>query len=727
MKAFTIIFFLLICLSPNVFSQNIIELDDNSSEISANLKEYIYVYKDDSQQLTFNDIAAPDFQNNFKLQEKKTMIFGFTESHVWLRFQLRNSSNSFYPWFFEISYAPLDSVILYHQSAENTDNNWQQLLAGDQIPIDQWPVFHKNAVFPIRHSNDEIHTYFIRIKTKGSIQLPISLTDYETFQKNTNSENLIFGFYYGILLVMFLYNFLLFIAIRRVSYLYYCLYILAFLVGQLALLGHGFQYVWGNNLWFSSIALPLGLSIGIFFSIQFAMSFLYTKQKTPIWHKILLGYASLSVLFILAALFLDYNISIKITSLGTFVLTFLLLSVGTIAFLKGQKAALFYVIAWSLLLIGLMFALLVAAGVLPRTFFFTYAPSFGGAAEVILLSLGLADMINQYRADKEKAQANSLKQVQENERIVREQNTILEKKVAERTEEIELQNQEIVTQNEELQQQQEEIMSQRDFIQERNARLSEINLQVKSSINAAKAIQNAILPLQEKIETLFSDHFILYRPKDIVSGDFYWVEELGNKTIVAAFDCTGHGVPGAFMSLVGNTQIDKIVRIAKISDPAEILTHLHTEVRNFLRQDDTDNEHGMDASLAVVEKLENRQVKITFCGAKRPLYYLEKGENLQVIKGDRKSIGGRQNKEKPFTNKEIILAEGSSIYLGSDGLEDQNDVARKKIGSIQLFNFLSEIKELPMNEQKQHLDKFLDRHMEDTVQRDDMLLLGFVV
>ncbi len=324
------------------------------------------------------------------------------------------------------------------------------------------------------------------------------------------------------------------------------------------------------------------------------------------------------------------------------------------------------------------------------------------------------------------------------------------------------QNQEILTQNEELYQQQEEIMTQREFIESRNAELDEINQklmansqslkasvhqleerekqiqvqnellvarekQIASSLNAALTIQNAILPYKAKLDTLLKEYFLIYRPKDVVSGDFFWLNEIENKTILAVVDCTGHGVPGAFMSLIGNTLLDKIIRVWKILDPAQILERLHQEIKIVLRQEETGNNYGMDISLLCLEKQDQALYKLTFAGAKSIMYLMRPDEMQLKVKGDRRSIGGFQNESICFTNQKFKLCQGDFICVGSDGFVDQNNKRRKSFGEKRLMSLLKEISTQPVDLQKKRLEEALQAHMKGTTQRDDILLLGFFV
>ena len=308
------------------------------------------------------------------------------------------------------------------------------------------------------------------------------------------------------------------------------------------------------------------------------------------------------------------------------------------------------------------------------------------------------------------------------------QNQRKNKLLAAKNSKIEEQNSELQAQAEELQQNQEEIMAQRDAIAQKSEVLAEQNDKIEKSINAAKTIQTAILPYQEQMQKMFKEFFVVFRPRDVVSGDFYFAEEVDRKVVVAAVDCTGHGVPGAFMSLIGSTLLEKIVLVYKITDPATILEKLHEEVRILLRQKETSNRDGMDLVLCVLEKQEDGKIKVYFAGAKRPLYYTE-GNDTQVftLKGTRKSIGGEQNESILFETQTLVLSPNSCLYLSSDGVTDQNDAERVKLGESKLKYTLSSIAQKSMDIQKKSIEDMLDIHQRGTLQRDDILMLGIRV
>lgn len=311
---------------------------------------------------------------------------------------------------------------------------------------------------------------------------------------------------------------------------------------------------------------------------------------------------------------------------------------------------------------------------------------------------------------------------------LKQQQIHLEKIVAKRT-------QEIKQKNLALEQQKEEIIAQRDELDQKNRKIEAQTDQIKGSIRYAKSIQSASFPPKEQIDKYF-DSFIIYRPKDIVSGDFYWFNHLNIKTsegeeksyiFAAVVDCTGHGVPGAFMSMLGSSLLKEIVLQRHIVEPAQILTELETEVNHSLHQGTTNNTDGMDICFCRIERKKEEAFEIAFAGAKRPLLYFDQKKNtLQKIRGTRKSIGGhRENTHKlEFESTTIHLNKGDKIFLSSDGYQDQPNADRKRIGSGKLEEILSENGRNTPSEIKLSLDFFIEELLKDTEQRDDITIIG---
>jgi PAS domain S-box-containing protein len=252
------------------------------------------------------------------------------------------------------------------------------------------------------------------------------------------------------------------------------------------------------------------------------------------------------------------------------------------------------------------------------------------------------------------------------------------------------------------------------------------NKQLTASLNYAKRIQDALLPESEFLKDVLPQSFIYYRPKDVVSGDFYWFTQEDKYILLGALDCTGHGVPGAIMAMAGTVFLKQIVNLQGITSPDEVLTELHFNVSKALKQQETRNRDGMDASLCRVD-FENRV--ITFAGAKNTLIYFLDGVLHEVV-GDSFPIGGHWNKSERtriFKKKNIQLpAEPTTCYLFTDGYEDQfGGKEGRKFMKKNFRKLLADIQHLDMQEQRQILDRTLNEWMLHERQTDDILVVGF--
>ncbi len=274
------------------------------------------------------------------------------------------------------------------------------------------------------------------------------------------------------------------------------------------------------------------------------------------------------------------------------------------------------------------------------------------------------------------------------------------------------------------------------IISHKNMLLSEQNIQIGNqkkeielknknltdSIVYAKRIQDAMLSDVKKLNEYLDDSFILFKPKDIVSGDFYWFGQKDNKFIIAAIDCTGHGVPGAFMSMLGNSFLNQIVFNLGITSPEIILDKLSSEVQIALKQAETNNQDGMDMALCTID-LKTRSLE--FAGAKNPLVIIQIGE-AERIKGDRLPIGISYGKETSFRKHLIDTKKPSYFYMFSDGYADQfGGPENNKFMIKRLENLLLEIHEKPMETQREILDTTICEWMKDEDQIDDILVVGF--
>jgi serine phosphatase RsbU (regulator of sigma subunit) len=257
------------------------------------------------------------------------------------------------------------------------------------------------------------------------------------------------------------------------------------------------------------------------------------------------------------------------------------------------------------------------------------------------------------------------------------------------------------------------------------------NQRLMESIKYAKTVQKALLPDPARLNTLFSDFFVAYQPKDVVSGDFYWFSKADftqkpvQPFILAVIDCTGHGVPGGFMSMVGNALLHEIVNIKQVVEPALILTMLHRGIREVLQQESSTNHDGMEATICQFLPKNEQEYQVIFAGAKHHLYYFKNGEMLK-IRGDRKFLGGG-NLQLPhltFDNHSFTLKKGEIVYLSSDGLVDTCNPQRRKYGTKRWETVIQKCFHKPLATQKHIIIKDVLSFKQDGEQRDDITCIS---
>jgi serine phosphatase RsbU (regulator of sigma subunit)/HAMP domain-containing protein len=268
-----------------------------------------------------------------------------------------------------------------------------------------------------------------------------------------------------------------------------------------------------------------------------------------------------------------------------------------------------------------------------------------------------------------------------------------------------------------------EVVRQKEQIEMQKERVTELYKDLTDSINYAKRMQQAILPNREEVDALFDQNFILYKPKDIVSGDFYWFKQSGKKRMFTAVDCTGHGVPGAFMSLVGHNVLNQVTKV--FTRPAQILNNLNRIAIEVVRSpDNMQTRDGMDLSFCTYDP-DTRIME--FAGAQNPVYVVRRGELLEY-KGDKFSIGAFEHGEQQFTNHEIELEPNDMIYMSSDGYADQFGGPRnKKFLRKKFKELLLEIYTLHPQEQHDRLHSELVKWKGSAEQVDDILVIGIRV
>jgi serine phosphatase RsbU (regulator of sigma subunit) len=269
-----------------------------------------------------------------------------------------------------------------------------------------------------------------------------------------------------------------------------------------------------------------------------------------------------------------------------------------------------------------------------------------------------------------------------------------------------------------------------DEIKEQKNIIEAHNREITDSIKYAKRIQSAILPPNSIVKEYLERSFILYKPKDIVAGDFYWMENKDDYILFAAADCTGHGVPGALVSVICNNGLNRSVREFDLSDPGEILNKTRDLVIQEFEKSEEEVNDGMDIALCAIsmedfDKRDNSPFRIKYAGANNPLWIIKSDSNIvEEIKGHKQPIG-RYGRKTSFTTHELELNVGDTIYMFSDGFQDQfGGPLGKKFKPANLKTLLLKIKNESMLRQKEILDETLQNWMGDLEQVDDVCVIG---
>jgi serine phosphatase RsbU (regulator of sigma subunit) len=326
------------------------------------------------------------------------------------------------------------------------------------------------------------------------------------------------------------------------------------------------------------------------------------------------------------------------------------------------------------------------------------------------------DRLVDYHHRLQASQAQGMEAMRENERLVKKQNVQLDLAVRQKTSEL-------LEANEELNQLIEELNSTLELVNAQKAELADKNRNIVASINYANRIQQAVLPPDSFFNDHFASHFILYLPRDIVSGDFYWAGTVGNRTVVAAVDCTGHGIPAAFMSLIGASLLNQIVINKGVDQPAEILAQLNDGLCATLSHNGRlQVPDGMELTICVLEKQPGGGYWLNYAGAKSNMLVLAGGEHT-LLRANRKAIGEKLS--QTFVQHGLEVPARSFLYLFSDGFQDQLGAdTGKRFFSKNFHQLLAANHRAPAEAQKELLQAVFDDWRGPVRQLDDVLVMG---
>jgi serine phosphatase RsbU (regulator of sigma subunit) len=552
----------------------------------------------------------------------------------------------------------------------------------------------------------------------GGISDSIELTDEETLNKSIKREIGIDFLFLGIILIISLYHLVLFFLRRMViSSLYFA--ILCIFASAVVVISKNFEIVY--FLW-PDISLGLQIKLdnlfyqfSIFFLILFIYS-LFERESNKLIIKVCLAFC---IAFSLFTVFAPIEMSaMGITIANWFfipIIAYLMIIAGKSIY-GGIEGSLQSTLGIALLLLASANDLLLNNYIINTCTLLPFSFLIFMLIQVYIIT------------------SRFVKAISYSEQLTEEMdylNDNLEHLVKERTAKIEQQKEELENQSESLKVANDEIVKINHILERQGGEMNKKNRALTDSLNYAKRLQGAVMPDDNYLKSVLPEHFIFFQPKDIVSGDFYWYGEVDSSwdfddasriQILVAADCTGHGVPGAFMTLLGHNFLNVTVNIQEVTDPEQIIYKLDQQVVETLKQNEPNSiKDGMDIAVLTFNQDKNL---LSFSGAGIPLYYITDGELIEY-KGSNFGIGGVLRKEKQFIPHKIEYKPGDSFYIFSDGFADQiGGKEGRKYYKKKFKDFLMEIKDHTMEEQRKLIEDELIQWKGDFKQIDDILIVG---
>ncbi len=676
-----------------LFAQNDYFIEIDQIENEKHFAAEATVITDPNHVLTLSSVIEGEWEGNTSFQPTNDIPYlDFTQSSFWMVLPTKNTSNEERYYYLQLA-RPLTNVVNLYVLDEN-NQLLESYFTGDDFDFKSRPYQDRKFIFPINYPANSKRKLIVQTRSDGEIlKLPIKFWEVDAFTQFAIRENFLLGLYYGLfILVLFLFTFFG-IALKERIYFYFTSYVFLLGLFQFSLDGFAFQYLWPQNPWMGNHAILIFAALSLLSMIFYVRTYLGTFKRYSVYEKgypIFIGLTLVSFVLSLTSGSV-YAAQFPILNGLSFIVVIYFLIGIYLKYKEGSKLDIAIIIAFVSLSLGAVVFITTNVNVIDSEFLATNALKISSAIELTFLSLAMAGRYRKTQEEKVAAQEEAFTALEEVNALKSKQTEKLEIQVKERTQEI----------------------------SEKNDVLSSQNEEILNSIVYAKRLQTATLPSDKIMIQLFQDSSIMYRPKDIVSGDFYWMEEVDGMVFFAVADCTGHGVPGAMLSVFGNNALNRCINEYQLRDPARILDTLTELVEVSLTKNNTAVSDGMDICLCVWDKKD----KLTYAGAYNPLYLIRNGELIET-KADKQPIG-QYIKRTPYTTHEFELQKGDSIYLFSDGYADQFGGPKGKKLKYGVFKkYLLELNDLPSREMMTELERRFDIWKEGVDQIDDVCLMN---
>lgn len=686
--SFFVILFSALLLQQEISAAPNVILDKKKS--SYTIGSYLEYLEDKNGLLTIEDIKKPEIEVNFIQNNENVINLGFTTSPYWIKFIVENKNPNIQNWLLEVGYPHLDSLEFYFI---DQDGGYHYKKTGDMIPFTEREIKHRLFIIKLSLEYGKKQEIFIRVKTESSFQVPLTIWEPIKFSEKVYEEELGYGIYYGIMIVMVLYNLFLFIGLRDRATLYYVLYIGSFGFGIMSLNGVPTQYLWYNWPVFANKILLVSLYVAMSMLCLFSRTYLNTKIHAPKLDKSIVFIMLFGIAGSISSIFIKYELGVKLVALFGVSCPIPTFIAGIICWRKGITAARFYLFAWIFLLLGILILSLRNFGFLPSTFFTEYSVQIGSALEVILLSLGLADRINIMKRERFLAQQEALsaqekmvKQLQDMDKLKDEMNKNLEEKVKERTEKLS---------------------------QAMNALWGEMEL--------AKRIQTILLPQNPKIPGYDISAYMF--PASEVGGDYYDVIRSHERNWIVIGDVSGHGVPAGLIMMMVQTAIHIVVCQNPDLKPAQLLSIINqTITQNIQMMRD-------DKYMTITVMATYEDGHFIFSGLHQDiLIYRKKSQHVEIIETNGIWIGISEDISDMLQDDQFHLDAGDTLLIFTDGIVEswEKGIAQeKKSPEVHMYgqDRLEQFLKTSGNESAENIRNNILKSLEHYEANDDITML----
>lgn len=476
-------------LFPAAAQEQVIELSDAQPLQLAEFQQ-LQVHIESDTGLQLQDILSG---KPFKPLDKQIANFGVSSEVIWLKFTIHNQTQE--PLQLVVGNPVLDYVDFYYPGVDGT---YKVIRGGELTPFELRPIKHQNFIYDLHIPYAQTQTFYLRVKSHESIIIPIFAGTEKEVRKKNNMDDLVMWLYIMVLIVMIFYNTFIFSTVKDWSYFYYILYIAGVGLTQVCLHGFGYRYLWHNNIFITEQSVFWTGAISGITVALFVQRFLHVKERAPLAYKFFNIFIYMYVVAVVLALLRFFALSYLLIDILAITGVCYILGFALTQVFKRYRPARFFIIAWFIFILAVVVFVLKDTGIVPYNFLTTNVLLIGSALEVVLLSLALADKINTYKKEKEDSQAMALSVSQENERLVREQNIILETKVNERTEALQLANNDLNIALSSLKEAQTQLVE-----KEKMASLGQLTAGIAHEINnPINFVTSNIKPLKLDIEDL---------------------------------------------------------------------------------------------------------------------------------------------------------------------------------------------------------------------------------